>query len=108
VIFDETQVRQFVRDGVLERITADRPEVVATGEPGDVWLCHPFVPHAAQPHRGARPKFMAQPPLPGRGPLRPDRPAADRSPVGRRSRKRSRWASQSDRRPRVVARPRFA
>jgi hypothetical protein len=26
-------------------------------------LCHPFLVHAAQPHRGTRPRFMAQPPL---------------------------------------------
>jgi hypothetical protein len=50
-----------------ERRTADLPELVATGSPGDVWLCHPFVVHAAQRHRGTRPRFMAQPPLPGRG-----------------------------------------
>jgi len=40
-----------------------RAEALATGVPGDVYLCHPFVVHAAQPHRGTRPRFMAQPPL---------------------------------------------
>jgi hypothetical protein len=30
---------------------------------GDVYLCHPFLVHAAQPHHGARPRFIAQPPL---------------------------------------------
>jgi hypothetical protein len=35
----------------------------ATGRAGDVYLCHPFLVHAAQPHRGTRPRFMAQPPL---------------------------------------------
>ena len=35
----------------------------ATGSPGDVYLCHPFLVHAAQPHHGTRPRFMAQPPL---------------------------------------------
>jgi hypothetical protein len=40
-----------------------RPEVAATGEVGDVFLCHPFLVHAAQLHRGTRPRFMAQPPL---------------------------------------------
>jgi hypothetical protein len=28
-----------------------------------VFLCHPFLVHAAQPHRGRVPRFMAQPPL---------------------------------------------
>lgn len=43
--------------------TARRPEVLAQGEAGTVYLCHPFLVHAAQPHRGTRPRFMAQPPL---------------------------------------------
>lgn len=40
-----------------------REEVLATGPAGTVYLCHPFMAHSAQPHRGTRPKFMAQPPL---------------------------------------------
>jgi hypothetical protein len=36
---------------------------LATGRAGDVYLCHPFLVHAAQPHRGTTPRFMAQPPL---------------------------------------------
>jgi hypothetical protein len=43
--------------------TAGRPEVLATGDAGTVYLCHPFLVHAAQLHRGTRPRFMAQPPL---------------------------------------------
>jgi hypothetical protein len=35
----------------------------ATGAAGTVYLCHPFIVHAAQAHRGERPRFMAQPPL---------------------------------------------
>jgi hypothetical protein len=41
----------------------ERPEVPATGKAGTVYLCHPFLVHAAQPHKGKEPKFMAQPPL---------------------------------------------
>ncbi|MFL5288532.1 MAG: hypothetical protein ACJ8AW_48160, partial [Rhodopila sp.] len=44
--------------------TAHLPEALATGETGTVYLCHPFLVHAVQPHRGTRPRFMAQPPLP--------------------------------------------
>ena len=40
-----------------------RKEVFATGKAGTVYLCHPFIVHSAQPHRGTIPKFMAQPPL---------------------------------------------
>ncbi|HKG70073.1 MAG TPA: phytanoyl-CoA dioxygenase family protein [Segetibacter sp.] len=44
-------------------ITAGRDEVLATGKAGTVYLCHPFLVHAAQPHRGINPRFLAQPPL---------------------------------------------
>ena len=47
---------------------------LATGDPGDVYLCHPFLVHAAQPHRGQVPRFLAQPPLHQRAPLQLDRP----------------------------------
>jgi hypothetical protein len=67
--------------GRLVGPTAGLPEVAATGQPGDVWLCHPFLVHAAQPHHGTRPRFMAQPPLPGTGAIDPYRPAHLRSPV---------------------------
>lgn len=40
-----------------------RKEIVATGKAGTVYLCHPFIVHAAQNHYGTTPKFMAQPPL---------------------------------------------
>lgn len=40
-----------------------REEVFATGKAGTVYLCHPFLVHSAQAHKGHIPKFMAQPPL---------------------------------------------
>lgn len=46
-----------------------RDEVLATGEAGTVYLCHPFIVHAAQPHRGKTPRFLAQPPLQLKEPL---------------------------------------
>jgi hypothetical protein len=61
----------------------DRPQVLATGEAGDVYLCHPFLIHGAQPHRGTAPRFMAQPPLLPKTPLSLDRPDGDYSPVER-------------------------
>ncbi|MBL8596011.1 MAG: phytanoyl-CoA dioxygenase family protein [Devosia sp.] len=61
--------------------SAHRPEVLATGSPGTVYLCHPFLVHAAQPHHGAEPRFMAQPPLLPREPLRLERTDDDYSPV---------------------------
>lgn len=43
--------------------SASRAVASATGALGDVYLCHPFLVHSAQKHRGSRPRFMAQPPL---------------------------------------------
>jgi hypothetical protein len=43
--------------------SANRPLSLATGSIGDVYLCHPFLIHSAQQHRGDTPRFMAQPPL---------------------------------------------
>ena len=42
--------------------SAGRPTALATGDAGDVFLCHPFLVHAASwPHRGRLPRMMAQP-----------------------------------------------
>lgn len=40
-----------------------REGTYATGKAGTVYLCHPFIVHSAQAHKGKTPKFMAQPPL---------------------------------------------
>jgi hypothetical protein len=42
--------------------SAHRATVLATGEAGDVFLCHPFLVHAASwPHCGRFPRMIAQP-----------------------------------------------
>ena len=56
-------------------------EVTATGKAGTVYLCHPFLVHAAQINRGTQPRFMAQPPLCPSEPFQLQRPDADYSPV---------------------------
>ncbi len=61
--------------------TAGCPEVSATGEAGTVYLCHPHLVHAAQPHRGQHPRFLAQPPLLPREPLNLNRSDSDYSAV---------------------------
>ncbi|TDC76619.1 phytanoyl-CoA dioxygenase family protein [Actinomadura sp. 7K507] len=43
--------------------TGHRPTAHATGSAGDVYLCHPFLVHAGQPHAGKNPRFLAQPKL---------------------------------------------
>ncbi|MGW2718576.1 phytanoyl-CoA dioxygenase family protein [Streptomyces sp. NPDC001492] len=65
----------------VDAASAHRPLAHATGRPGDVYLCHPFLVHAAQPHHGTRPRFMAQPPLHLREPLELERRDADYSAV---------------------------
>jgi hypothetical protein len=43
-------------------LDVDRLVVDAIGEAGDVYLCHPFLVHAASwPHRGGQPRFIGQP-----------------------------------------------
>jgi len=58
-------------------------ETIAVGKAGTVYLCHPFLLHAAQAHRGKTPKFMAQPPLFPRAPFELNRADGDYSPVER-------------------------
>jgi hypothetical protein len=72
----------------FERVLPLLPDVqkrkvaLATGEAGDVYLCHPFLVHAASwPHRGATPRLMAQPELPPAALLDLERADADYSPV---------------------------
>lgn len=61
----------------------EREVVYATGKAGTVYLCHPFVVHSAQPHRGSTPKFMAQPPLLLKGELSISESDVGYSPVER-------------------------
>lgn len=63
--------------------TSTRPIAYATGSGGDVYLCHPFLVHAAQPHRGTEPRFIAQPPLEPAQDLQIEKPDRAYSPVER-------------------------
>jgi len=70
-------LRELAANGFDE--SRDCAEALATGEAGTVYLCHPFLVHSAQPHRGTRPRFLAQPPLLPSGTFGPSGP----SPVER-------------------------
>ena len=43
--------------------TLNRDVELATGKAGTVFLCHPFLIHAAQDNKVGSPRFLAQPPL---------------------------------------------
>ncbi len=72
-------LRELAENGFAE--SAARPQALAVGPAGTVYLCHPFLMHAAQPHGGTRPRFLAQPPLLPSQPLSLDRPDGAYSPV---------------------------
>jgi hypothetical protein len=66
-----------VRSSILCRRSAE-----ATGQAGDVFLCHPFLIHTATwPHRGTEPRMVAQPSIEVAGGFAID--GTDRSPVAR-------------------------
>ena len=65
----------------LAETGAARPIALATGEAGTVYLCHPFLIHAAQTHHGRTPRFMSQPPLAPATPLCLERANEAYSPV---------------------------
>ncbi|PDQ22881.1 phytanoyl-CoA dioxygenase [Mesorhizobium sanjuanii] len=65
-------LQELAENGFSETETCD--EVLATGGAGTVFLCHPFIVHAAQPHRGTQPRFLAQPPLLPKGGFDPALP----------------------------------
>lgn len=65
-------LRQLSANGYAS--TQDCRIELATGAAGTVYLCHPFLVHAAQPHRGKEPRFLAQPPLLPKGEFDPALP----------------------------------
>ena len=84
--------------------SARRPTALATGQAGDVFLCHPFLVHAASwPHQGRLPRMMAQPGValhtqfPLTAPLSPvEQAILDGSPP------QARWRSAAVERPDVI------
>lgn len=65
-------LRQLSAEGYAS--TAHCEVAHATGPAGTVYLCHPFLVHAAQPHRGRDPRFLAQPPLRPKAEFDPSQP----------------------------------
>jgi hypothetical protein len=61
--------------------STERRKELAVGKAGTVYLCHPFLVHAAQRHRGKEPRFLAQPPLMPREPISLCRTDGAYSPV---------------------------
>lgn len=65
--------------GAVEAASRSRPTALATGGPGDVFVCHPFLVHRAQPHHGTRPRLMAQPSIEAAEPVAPFAPGPEAS-----------------------------
>jgi hypothetical protein len=65
------------------RASAHRRTALATGQAGDVFLCHQLMVHSASwPHRGRTPRLMAQPSVALLGEYRlPGLPIAPPTPV---------------------------
>jgi len=60
----------------LPASTRARPLALATGNAGDVYVCHPFLVHAASwPHNGSSPRMIAQPGIAIHEPFALDEPA---------------------------------
>ena len=78
---DGLTLGELASDGFTE--SEGLPEVAAIGAAGTAYPCHPFLVHAAQPHRGTRPRFMAQPPLLPAEELQLERPDGAYAPVER-------------------------
>ncbi|WP_238421716.1 phytanoyl-CoA dioxygenase family protein [Gordonia sp. 'Campus'] len=70
-VLDEDGMSPFDAGPLLDEASRDRPIAFATGNPGDVYLVHPFTVHAADEHRGVTPRFMAQSPVMLTSPLTP-------------------------------------
>ncbi|MEV0235974.1 phytanoyl-CoA dioxygenase family protein [Nonomuraea sp. NPDC050786] len=78
-LLDERVLDPFQMGPLFDEAGRERPVALATGAPGDVYVVHPFTVHAAQEHRGSRPRFMAQKPVFLASPLKP----GDATPLGR-------------------------
>jgi hypothetical protein len=70
-LLDERLIDPFECGPLVDAASADREVTLATGEPGDMYVVHPFTVHAADEHRGRVPRFMAQAPVPLTAPLTP-------------------------------------
>ena len=67
----------------LPASTFERRRALVTGSAGDVFVCHPFMVHRATwPHRGTRPRILAQPGIAIDEPFALN-PAGDHCPVER-------------------------
>jgi hypothetical protein len=76
---DGLSLKELAENGFAE--SASRRQVLATGDAGTVYLCHPFLVHAAQPNRGRYPRFLAQPALQPAEPFQLKRSDGAYSPV---------------------------
>ena len=69
-----------IGDVVNQHVQPSRVDA-ATGRAGDVYVCHPFLAHSVNPVGCARPRFISNVAVHGRGPLRVTAASGPLSPV---------------------------
>lgn len=74
-VLDEQPLDAYACGPLVDAASTECDIVYATGAPGDMYLVHPFTVHAADEHRGAVPRFMAQAPVLLSSPLNPRSPS---------------------------------
>jgi hypothetical protein len=80
--YGEAGVEADAVSGLWRQSLLTRPVAHATGQAGDVYLCHPFIVHTGTwPHRGVTPRMIAQPAVHVRDGFALD--GSDMSPVAR-------------------------
>ncbi len=79
--YGDEGVSNFACAAAVAAASADRPVALAKGTAGDVFVCHPFLVHAAQANHGTRPRFLGQPAVLADEPYDIDRPDDACSPV---------------------------
>ncbi|BDI32078.1 hypothetical protein CCAX7_41290 [Capsulimonas corticalis] len=75
------RVAKFMDAATTDELGTELRVVETTSEPGDVWICHPFLYHAASQNHSGTPRFMCNRTTPLKSPMALDRPDGDYSPV---------------------------
>lgn len=75
------RVQRFMHQATVDADGTSLRVVEAMGGPGDIYLCHPFLYHAASQNHAGRPRFMCNRTTPLKQHMNFNRPDGDYSPV---------------------------